>query len=417
MRLNLTALALALLVPMTAFAQDPAPAPEAPADPSAQPPPPPPPPPPMDQAPPPPPMDMPPPASAPLDTATGPAPASAPNLKWEGLVDSYYLYKFTGDNSLEDPELRAFDTLGNNFTLAYAKLAVQLDADPVGFRMDFGYGQVGAIINNVSQTFSDATPTANAERLYNSAFIVQQAYATARWGIVTLDAGKFNTTAGAEVTESNKNWLYSRSFLFNGIPALHTGLRLTLKPTDMISIQGAVVNGGVTNNDPDNNSFKTIGLSLGITPPDTGTSIALTSYIGKEGMQGDQGDVTFLIDLVASQSLGDTFGLNLNVDYFKLGEELWWWGASLMGRLTLTDMLYLALRGEYVMGKNGGYGSFMFEDLSLFEGTLMLGLPMGANYEIRLEVRGDFASEDILHKGTELKSNQVTGLAAFLAYF
>ena len=239
MRLNLTALALALLVPMTAFAQDPAPAaPEAPADPSAQPPPPPPPPPPMDQAPPPPPVDMPPPASAPLDTATGPAPASAPNLKWEGLVDSYYLYKFTGDTSLEDPGLRAFDTLGNSFTLAYAKLAVQLDADPVGLRMDFGYGQVGAIINTVSQAGSDMAMTANGARLYGTAFIVQQAYATARWGIVTLDAGKFNTTAGAEVTESNKNWLYSRSLLFNAIPALHTGLRLTLKPTDMISVQG-----------------------------------------------------------------------------------------------------------------------------------------------------------------------------------
>ena len=50
-----------------------------------------------------------------------------------------------------------------------------------------------------------------------------------------------------------------------------------------------MVNGGVTNNDPDNNAFKTIGLSLGLTPTDTGTSIALTSYFGKEGPQGDAG--------------------------------------------------------------------------------------------------------------------------------
>jgi hypothetical protein len=424
MRLNLTALALALLVPMTAFAQDPAPAPEAPADPSAQPPPPPPPPPPMDQAPPPPPVDMPPPASAPLDTATGPAPASAPNLKWEGLVDSYYLYKFTGDTSLEDPNLRAFDTLGNSFTLAYAKLAVQLDADPVGFRVDFGYGQVGAIINTASQAGSDMAMAANGARLYGNAFIVQQAYATARWGIVTLDAGKFNTTAGAEVTESNKNWLYSRSLMFNAIPALHTGLRLTLKPTDMISVQGAVVNGGVNNNDPDNNSFKTIGLSLGITPPDTGTSIALTSYIGKDGAQGDQGDVTLLIDLVASQAIGDAFGLNLNVDYFKASpppgvDDSWWFGAAVMGRLTLAEMAYLALRGEFVRSKNGGYYLLApMTDLNIFEGTLMVGLPMGANYEIRLELRGDFVDQDdILFKGTESKDSQFTGLAAFLAYF
>ena len=130
---------------------------------------------------------------------------------------------------------------------------------------------------------------ANGAALYGGAFIVQQAYATARWGIVTLDAGKFNTTAGAEVTESNKNWLYSRSLLFNAIPALHTGLRLTVKPSDVFSIQASLVNGGVSNNDPDNNAFKTIGLSLGITPADTGTSIALTSYIGKEGRPGRPG--------------------------------------------------------------------------------------------------------------------------------
>ena len=32
---------------------------------------------------------------------------------------------------------------------------------------------------------------------------------------LTLDFGKFYTTAGAEVIEANKNWLYSRSILFN----------------------------------------------------------------------------------------------------------------------------------------------------------------------------------------------------------
>ncbi len=43
---------------------------------------------------------------------------------------------------------------------------------------------------------------------------------------------------------------------------------------------------------------------------------------------------------------------------------------------------------------------------------------MGANYEIRLELRGDFVNQDdILFKGTESKDSQFTGLAAFLAYF
>jgi len=56
---------------------------------------------------------------------------------------------------------------------------------------------------------------------------VQQAFATVKatkW--LTVDAGRFVTTASAEVIESNKNWLYSRSMLFYGVPLLHTGLRV-----------------------------------------------------------------------------------------------------------------------------------------------------------------------------------------------
>ena len=82
-------------------------------------------------------------------------------------------------------------------------------------------------------------------------------------GNLTLDFGKFTTTAGAEVIEANKNWLYSRSLLFNAIPLLHTGVRANLKINDMVTVQGSVVNGW--NNDPDLNAWKTIGLSATIT--------------------------------------------------------------------------------------------------------------------------------------------------------
>ena len=60
---------------------------------------------------------------------------------------------------------------------------------------------------------------------------------------------------------------------------------------------------------------------------------------------------------MASQAIGDDFGLNLNVDYFKLNGDAWWVGAALMGRFALTEMVYLALRGEFVSCKNGGYSA------------------------------------------------------------
>jgi hypothetical protein len=352
-----------------------------------------------------PPIDLPPP---PLESP-GP-PGVLANLKWEGLVDSYYLYKLTGASSIEDPDLRVFDNLGNSFTLAYAKLALQMDADPVGLRVDLGYGQVGAVINKSSLAGSAPLPAA---LLYGSAFIVQQAYATARLGIATFDAGKFNTTAGAEVTESNRNWLYSRSLLFNGIPALHTGLRLTLKPNELLSLQGSLVN-GVTNNDPDNNAWKTLGLSLGFTPT-TATSLSLTAYLGKEGPPEDQGSKRLLLDLVAGQSFGERVALNLNVDYAKDGDA-YWIGGALMGRFVLGELLYVALRGEALATRKGGYNGIT-QDLNLFETTAQAGITVGSNYEIRIELRGDYSNRDLLLHGHEARSAQLTALAAFLASF
>jgi hypothetical protein len=386
------------------------PAPPTPAEPEQEPEPPvpplPPPPPPVVDPSAPPPIDLPPP---PFESASPPSVLA--NLKWEGLVDTFYLYKLTGSSAVEDAERRVFDSLGNTFALAYAKLALQMDADPVGLRIDFGYGHVGAIINDSSKLGSD--PVAGLP-LYSNAFIVQQAYATARFGMATLDAGKFNTTAGAEVTESNRNWLYSRSLLFAAIPALHTGLRLSLKPNDTLSLQASLVNGGINNNDPDNNGWKTVGLSLGLAPS-AATLIALTGYLGKEGPQADQGDLQLLVDLVLGRSFGEAVAINLNVDYFKNGSA-YWAGASAMGRFALSELFYVALRGEAVISRSGGYGGIT-QDINLFEGTLMAGLPVGTNYEMRVELRGDFANQALFHRGMDTRNNQVTAAAAFLASF
>ena len=120
-------------------------------------------------------------------------------------------------------------------------------------------------------------------------FLIEQAYGEiALPGNLTLDFGKFVTTAGAEVIEANKNWMYSRSFLFGIIPFVHTGLRANLKVSDMLTLQGSVVNnwGGV--GDPDNNAWKTLGLSASVTVSPM-VSLIGTTYIGKEATQGATG--------------------------------------------------------------------------------------------------------------------------------
>ena len=138
---------------------------------------------------------------------------------------------------------------------------------------------------------------------------------------LTIDFGKFVTTAGAEVIEANKNWLYSRSIAFFNIPLLHNGFRAGYKVNDMLSLQLSVVNGwnGVGIN-PDITGAKTYGASVNVTVPG-GLNIVGTTYIGKnEAICRRLGraspDTRILGDLVVAYAMG-ALGLNLNFDYVK----------------------------------------------------------------------------------------------------
>ena len=397
MRFSACSVALVLLFSGSAFAQAPADAPPPGAPPVIAPPP---------------VVEAAPVAAVPAAAAPAAAPAAAwyNSVKLEALVDSYYQYNFSGSDSTVGPAARAFDVTSNSFSLNYAKVGMQVDASPVMVRIDLGYGHTGAIINGSGLGVSGipvtpGAPTGAALALYSNAFIVQQAFAELSLGAFTLDAGKFVTTASAEVIESNKNWLYSRSMLFGLVPFLHTGIRAGYKVNDKVALQASLVNG--INNDPDNNSAKTGGFSATITPISS-TSIIATGYFGKEGPQGATGDTIITTDFVVAHTVSDKLGLNLNVDYVKAGETNAV-GVSLMGRLVVNDNLFVAARGEFLKNKNfiAALG-----DTSLYEGTGMVGLPFGHNMEIRAELRLDGSADPVLNG----KKNQFTGTLAFLGF-
>ena len=370
------------------------------------------------------------PATATPATLVAPvAPVAAPPIAftWEALVDAYYMYNFTGKPSLQGPGApRQFDVAANSFSLNYAKLGVGADTEYVAFRMDLGAGHTAAIINGSSATASAAGNALSASQ-YGNDFLVQQAFATVKatkW--LTVDAGRFVTTASAEVIESNKNWLYSRSMLFYGVPLLHTGLRVNATVNPSLKLQASLVNGW--NNDPDNNIGKTFGANATFAPPDSGLNASLTTYIGKEATAGSGGSTRILIDGVVTKDIAQA-SVGLNVDYVKDGTP-YWIGAAAMGKYAFTDLFNVAARFELVSSKSGGYtlgfvtppATAYTGDAVLYEGTLMGGLTVAKHFELRLELRGDFANKDIFQKGDAgevayNRKNQFTGLAAFLAYF
>lgn len=420
MRLLPTVLALSTVFPMVANAQTPEAAPAPAAAPAAAP---------M----PAPAAAMPAPAAAPAAEAAAapaPTPAAPPPIAfgWEALVDAYYMYNFTGDPKTEAPRGRQFDTMANSFTLNYAKLGVHADTDWVTFRMDLGAGHTAALINSANAGLAaSTTPGATSPEgtaLYGNSFLVQQAYAEVKpEAHISIDAGRFVTSASAEVIESNKNWLYSRSFLFTGVPLLHTGLRINgaligtiAAPELVVSLQ--LVNGW--NNDPDNNSDKTFGLNLTYTPLNQGLTAAVTTYIGKEGVATDgttaTTDTRALIDAVITKDIGN-LSVGANLDYLKSGTP-YWFGIAGMGRFIASDAFTVAARVEYVYSKDGGYGGVLPTDtVSFYEFTGMGAWTVNKHYELRAEIRADMSNKDVFDKGGTARKNQVTGLLAALAYF
>jgi hypothetical protein len=396
MRLCASVLALAFLAPLSAFAQEPPPgAPPAAPPPGA------------------PPAEAPP-AAAPAPVVAA-APAAAPAKTWkdlitiEGLVDAYYMAYLNppsgSNNSLTPPVGRNFDINSNTFTLNYAKVGIGMSAEKAGFRLDMGYGATGSIINSAVPPGEPAMgPFAP------SAFIVQQAFATLTpISNLSIDFGKFVTTAGAEVIEANKNWLYSRSILFFNIPLVHEGVRAGYKVNDMISVQASVVNGwngqGISTWPTPS---KTFGANASITLP-MGVSILPTIYVGRT-VPG--GSIRFLGDLVAAYTMGQ-LGLNLNFDWVQdkdAGLDHFV-GVAAMGHYTISDSLNATLRGEYASTKPNS--AVTNASVNQWEITAGVALPFSGHYEFRPEFRYD-GSGDPIYNG---KKSQMTLTAAALAYF
>jgi len=352
------------------------------------------------------------------------APAAGPKFTWGGLVDAYYMFNFIradGTNTLTPPAGRAFDTNSNSATMSLAALSLNAALDPVTFQLDFGYGATGTIINGAASNAPGSPPVANTTT--PPSFVLLQAYGSVAVApMFTLDFGKFYTTAGAEVIPANKNWLYSRSLLFNAIPLLHTGARANIKVNDMLTLQASVVNGW--NDDPDVNAWKTFGASASITPNKMATIVA-TTYIGKEGTQAaateTPGDLRVLIDAVLALTLSDKLGLNVNVDYIKAPTNTaadYLVGGAAMARFAINDMLALAGRFEAVdFHYDVPAPPAVSNNTMYFEGTGMLGIMFGKNFELRPEFRFDFNTGDAMLYAGGTKKNQLTGTLAALAYF
>ena len=194
-----------------------------------------------------------------------------------GFGDVYYSYDNNHPfNNLAG--LRFFEAPTNGFNFNMAELILDKAGDAtsaesrLGYHISAGYGYAAKIINGSDNTgFGDG-----------SNFFLKEAYLSYLAPVgkgLTITVGKFVTPMGAEVIESNANWNYSRSDLFNyAIPLFHFGASAKYAFNSKWSATGYLVNGwNNTLINHNSSNFGTnatlLGASSGLT---YGASVAYT---------------------------------------------------------------------------------------------------------------------------------------------
>ena len=346
-------------------------------------------------------------ASLALSALAWPISAQAPppaGLALSGLIDGYYNLNFNHPASHRN-QLRNFDVQADQFSLNMAKVTLEQSAEPLGLRLDLGFGRAFEIVHG---TESAPTVFRHIEQAYIS-------YKPPRARGLQLDFGKHVTMAGAEVIETSSNWNYSRSLLFAwAIPYYHFGLRASMPVGNRFSAGFHVVNGW--NNVEDNNSGKTFGLSGSLKAgPVTWSN---TYYAGPERTGTNEGwrhlyDTTLLVN-------GSRAGFYINYDYgvdrLPSGGGNVWYGVAGAARFVITDHVSIAPRVEWFNDRDG-FSTGAPRKLKEF--TLTGEYKLAPGILGRLEYRRDWSDRPMFERGAAAGAfkRQDTLLAGLIACF
>jgi len=320
------------------------------------------------------------------------------SLSISGMVDVNFNKNFNNPASHIN-DYRNFDVYENQFNLNFAKLVLQKSAEPVGFRIDLGFGQTMDIVN------SDAS-LSGEKSLRN----VEDAYLTGvvPWGNgLTINAGKLVTHMGGEVIETSGNINYSRSILFAyAIPFYHLGISANYPFSDQFNATLYIYNGW--NNVVENNKGKTLGAEISWSPCSSFTLIE--NWIGgPEKTNSTKKRNVF--DTIINYQAANALFFTINADYGEealdpLGTAIWK-GAALTGKYTIDKKSYIGLRGEVYNDQNG-FTTGLTQTLK--EITLTYQYNFTEDLFTRLEFRRDWSNVNTFedNTGTFTKNNQNT---------
>lgn len=337
-------------------------------------------------------------------------------LKISGFVDVYANVNLNSPASRSNL-LHNFDFSERQISLNLTEVVFERKASPVGFRADFDFGPTTTWVHTIIDSDGDGV----ADTLDDTFAHLQQAYVSYVVPVgkgLTVDAGKFVTHQGSEVIETKDNWNYTRSLLFAwAIPYFHVGVRGNYPISDKLFINGYILNG--INRIADNNSGKTFGVQVGLTPT-AKLPILLNWLGGPEGESNSLDDWRHIVDVVATLNVNDKLSLMANFDYGvqldSENESSIWTGVAGYARYALANSWAIIPRAEWFKDRDGfATGTAQ----SLIEGTLTLEKKIKDSLLTRLEGRLDISDEEVFEKDDpeEKSKSQFTLLAGAVYSF
>ncbi len=341
-----------------------------------------------------------------------------PGISWSGFVDVYYSKNFNSPSNQMN-QLRNFDIYENQFGLNLAKLTVQGQAQPVGFRIDIGFGTANDVVQGLLNPLTGA-----ASPMTSTLDLVEQAYLTAVVPVgsgLTVDVGKFTTLMGYEVIETNGNWNYSRSLLFAwAVPYYHTGIRLTYPVANNFTATLCLVNGW--NTVIDNNRSKSVALGLNYSPTST-TTLTLNGISVFEQPAGVHYGKRDVCELIVTQQVGENLSLAADAVY---GRERVasvlniWKGIAAYTKYNLDSESDIALRGEIYYDPQDYATGVTLPKATFKEITATYEYRPWSPLILRLEARDDFANGNLFISASSpfpARTSQPTLLLGAIATF
>lgn len=249
-------------------------------------------------------------------------------------------------------------------------------------------------------------------------FAMPQGYLQYKAGKLNIIGGMFNTLAGADFLDPNKDHNFSRSILWgNTEPVAHLGLRSTYVLDPHFKIIAGVNNGWDVIRDT--SRYQTLEFSL-VCEPTPMLSLSMVIYSGGQRAEDrtDDGPVGIrtLLDFVVTMQLTSDLSFTANYDNGAQtiaalpthhdGHAVWQGFAGYLN-YQLSESWFLSFRGELFDDTNG-YRTGVIQDWK--ETTLTLGYDMLKNLQIRVEGRYDFSNVNAFLKasGQGTSNNQAS---------